>query len=237
VIRAYGILNETVSRDSYVYGVPYPGVYVLDAHGVVTAKYFEDNYAERVTASDILVRQFGASPAVGAAVEGPRVRVAPSCSARQAVGGQKVALVVDLDIRTGVHLYAPGVTGYKSVAWEMSREVARPTGAVTLPERLFTPVLWPASRTLHLRAIGERVPVYEKHVRLVREFTVPSDELLRLITDNTGTLVLTGTLHYQACDATNCYNPESVPLRFELQLLRHDMQRVPEPLRRPSPRP
>jgi len=28
-------------RDNPFYGVPFPGMYLIDEHGVVTAKYFE----------------------------------------------------------------------------------------------------------------------------------------------------------------------------------------------------
>jgi len=38
------------------YGVPYPGTFILDAKGVVVSRYFEDDYRERVSASDILLR-------------------------------------------------------------------------------------------------------------------------------------------------------------------------------------
>lgn len=231
-IRAFGIFNQTVQRDSFVYGVPYPGTYVLDAHGVVRAKYFEDDYKERVTASDILVREFGAMPAAtpnsttSAKVEGKHLRLTESASARLAVGGQKIALVLNIEMQPGIHVYAPGVEGYKPVVWEML------PGAAGLPARLFTPVAWPPSKMLHLKAIGETVPVYEKKLRLVREFTVPSNELLRTATSHDGRIALEGIWRYQACDATTCYNPEAIPVHFEVQVLKHDTERVPEELRR-----
>lgn len=230
-IRAFGILNETVQHGSSVYGVPNPGTYVIDAKGVIAAKYFEAEYAERVTASDILVRRFGALPAaldVPATnrVEGQHLRVTASTSARYTIGGQKIALVLTLEMKPGIHVYAPGVQGYKPVEWEMS------PGAAGLPERLFTPVTWPPSKMLRLKAIDETVPVYEKRLRLVREFTVPSDQLLRTATSSEGRIALDGVLRYQACDMTTCYNQETLPVHFEVQVLRHDTERVPEELRR-----
>jgi len=36
VIRAYGVLNDRVGpEDAILYGIPYPGTYVTDEHGVV----------------------------------------------------------------------------------------------------------------------------------------------------------------------------------------------------------
>ena len=41
VIRAYGILNEQVRPgDSLLYGIPYPGTYVVDEDGIVLEKFF-----------------------------------------------------------------------------------------------------------------------------------------------------------------------------------------------------
>jgi alkyl hydroperoxide reductase subunit AhpC len=234
VIRDFGILNETVQKDSFVYGVPNPGTYVLDAKGVVIAKYFEEDYHERVTASDILVRQFGATPSTAGSapaanqVHGKHLIVTESTSARYTIGGQKIALILTVEMQSGIHVYAPGVQGYKPLVWEML------PGPAGLPERLFTPVTWPPSKTLHLKAIGETVPVYEKRLRLVREFTVPSDALLRTATSQDGRIALEGIFRYQACDSTTCYNPEALPVHFEVQVLRHDAERVPEELRRKS---
>jgi len=245
VIRAFGILNENAPQDSFVYGVPNPGTYVLDAAGVVTAKYFEEDYHERFTASDILVRQFGANPAPEPGVRETRhLRLTAASSATMARGGQKIALVLNIELKPGMHVYAPGVRGYQPVVWEMltaeseasaagkaAGEAGRP-GEARLPGRLFTEVAWPAPKMLHLKAIGETVPVYEKKLRLVREVTVPGDKRLREVTSPSGVLTLEGAFRYQACDAKTCYNPVALPLVFSIQILKHDTERVPAELRR-----
>src|SRR5271168_2406417 len=56
IIRAFDILNETVPKDTPTYGIPYPGTYILDTQGRVAGKYFEDDFRERTSASDILFR-------------------------------------------------------------------------------------------------------------------------------------------------------------------------------------
>ena len=206
VIRSFGIFNETIPATSSAHGVPHPGIYILDPAGKVTAKYFEDNYAERVTASDILVRQFGALPAPTAAAETQRLRVTPSVSGRTAVGGQKLALVLDIEIKRGLHITA-------LARWDMQQK------------HLFTDPIWPPSKTLHIKSLNEDMAVYEKRVKLIREVTIPSDESLRTATNAQGIMTLEGVFKYQACDAKTCYPPESVPLKFEIQILRHDIQR------------
>ena len=52
-IDAWGVRNPEV-RGGRIDGVPYPGTFVLDAHGVVRAKLFHEGYKERHSAREIL---------------------------------------------------------------------------------------------------------------------------------------------------------------------------------------
>lgn len=83
VIRRYGILNETVARENSTYGIPYPGTYVLDRRGVVTAKYFEDDFRVRDTSESILLRQFGIQPPEQKAVDGIHATLRALASAEE----------------------------------------------------------------------------------------------------------------------------------------------------------
>jgi len=55
-ITNYGILNTTEASTSRIRGIPFPGTFILDRRGVVTARFFEQNYQERDTAASILTR-------------------------------------------------------------------------------------------------------------------------------------------------------------------------------------
>src|SRR5262245_47037501 len=59
VIRSFGILNTAAKPGALDDGVPYPGIFIVDASGKVTAKYFEEKYQERFTPATILSKQFG----------------------------------------------------------------------------------------------------------------------------------------------------------------------------------
>ena len=59
VIRAFGILNESVKPESPQYGIPYPGTYLVDTQGKVVAKYFEQDMRERISAGAILAGRLG----------------------------------------------------------------------------------------------------------------------------------------------------------------------------------
>jgi hypothetical protein len=47
MIRAFDILNDNFPKDNQWYGVPFPGMYIIDERGIVKAKYFEDDHRER----------------------------------------------------------------------------------------------------------------------------------------------------------------------------------------------
>jgi peroxiredoxin len=53
-VRALGILNTEYQPGDSAYGIPYPGVFVLDGDGVIRAKIFVEPYAIRVDAAGVL---------------------------------------------------------------------------------------------------------------------------------------------------------------------------------------
>ncbi len=122
MIRAYGLLNETVAKDTPQYGIPYPGTFILDRAGVVTQKYFEKDFRQRYTASEILVRQYGgAAGAAGRSIETKHLQLTTSASLSTVHWGQRLALVADIELKPGMHVYAPGVQGYIPIAFQSDR--------------------------------------------------------------------------------------------------------------------
>ena len=225
VIRELGILNETLPKGSPFFGVPYPGTFVLDAHGVITAKYFEDDYRERYTSADILTRQFGVAPqAANSEVQGKQLKLVATASNQIVAAGQRVSLALDLELNPNMHVYAPGVEGYIPIEWKMNE-----SDPVTAHE-----VSYPPSEKLHLAAIDETVPVYRGHFRLTREITVGEDAKVRAALDAAGKFTVEGTLRYQACDDRVCYIPQVLPVKWTLQYAEFDRQRVPVELRKKS---
>lgn len=220
IIREYGILNETVEKsNTQIYGIPYPGTYVLDSNGVVIAKYFEDDYKERDTVSSILVRQFGISP------QGPRttqqskqLSLSSSASTATAATGAHVALVLEIDLKPKMHVYAPGVEHYIAIDWQMEQADAAKA----------QPATWPKPEVLRLDAINETVPVYRDHFRAVRDIVFGPDAKLKALANEKGEITVKGTLRYQACDDRMCYIPASVPLQWTFIYQPMDRQRAPK---------
>lgn len=223
VIRELGILNETVPKDNAFFGIPYPGSFVLDARGVITAKYFEDDYRERYTSADILTHQFGAEPGASKSeVEGRQLKLTATASNSIVAAGQRVSLALDIELRPNMHVYAPGVEGYIPIEWTMKQSDAS----------MAHDVAYPASVKLHLAAIDETVPVYRDHFRLKRDITIAQDAKVRPLLDSSGKFTIEGTLRYQACDDRVCYIPQELPIKWTFQYAEFDRQRVPAELRR-----
>lgn len=71
VIRRLGMLNTQIAEQQAYYGfavterhrgLPHPGTFVLDEHGVVTDKHFDQSYRDRPS-GDFLLSQTGAGSA------------------------------------------------------------------------------------------------------------------------------------------------------------------------------
>jgi hypothetical protein len=225
-IRAYGILNETVPANSAQYGIPHPGTFILNPRGEVVSKYFEEDYRERYTASDILVRQFGeAAGAAKTVVETRQLRLSTSASLAAVKTGQRIALTIDVDLKPKMHVYAPGVVGYIPIDWSIAES----------PAIKIFPAAYPASKNLHLRVINETVPVYQGRFQLERDIIIGPDAAVKPLLNDKGDLTIAGAFRYQACDDRTCYIPQTVPLSWTLRYEALDRQRAPVELQRKGP--
>ena len=224
IIRAFGILNESVPKDNFVYGVPHPGTYILDENGIVRAKYFEEDYRDRYTAGNILWRQFGPdSGGAQATAETPHLKLTLSASDSEARPGTRLTLALEVELKPRMHVYAPGVEGgYIPVAWNMAESKAWRAEEIA----------WPASQKLRLAAINETVPVYTGRLRLTRDVTIGQNRDLAPLLGANRILEVQGAFRYQACDDTKCYPPQTVPLRWSFHVNPLDSLRVPPELQR-----
>lgn len=220
--RAFDIVNGNIARDSPVYGIPFPGTYILDENGVVTEKFFEANHRERYTVSNILIKHFhDPAGALKTSVETNHLTLTYSASDAVVRPGSLLALSLEVDLKPRMHVYAPGVEGgYKPVEWAIPKtdvSLAMPAG-------------YPQPETLHLPAIGETVPVYHGRFSVVRDLSIGPGKALEPFIEE-GQLKVIGTFRYQACDDKMCYPPETVPLEWTFRAEQHDLLRAPEEVR------
>ncbi len=223
VIRAFGILNDEIPKDHEWYGVPHPGMYVINATGIVEAKFFEESVVERYTAASALHHIDAMDGVVSNRAETEHLRITLTASDYQVRPGNRVTLKLNVALGDGLHVYAPGVTGgYKPVEWRIIRSPAWKAHEAEFPE----------SKTLHLPVIDETVPVFDGNFVIKRDITMGQLQDLAKVVNKQGIITVKGAFRYQACDDKECYRPREVELEWQVQALLHNPERAPEELRR-----
>lgn len=239
VIESYGILNTLAERalrpdaddpdlkaatDTYVavggafpeaVGTPYPGTFMLDGDGVVIARFFEDSYRERNTTANVML-QLGIGLDALTAIEGSTAELVfvAYASNTSVFAGSRLAIAVDVEPGTDMHVYAPGAEkmGYRAIRLNLHKNAGF----------RFEPVEYPPSRIYHFEPLDEHVPVYEEPFRLLQEVVVSATSEAQAALRKADALMLTGSLDYQACDDERCYLPASIPLSFRFEISDED---------------
>lgn len=234
-IKRYGILNTVVAdalgpnRDDpavkadvqkfisvvnpspNMQGIPFPGTFIVNRQGRVTSRSFEDFYIERTTVSNVLQKlgvQGGVVAGAKLATEHLDLTTYPSDAA--VAPGNRFSVVLMITPKRGMHVYAPGASGYRVVSVQIAEQ----------PFVRAVPLTYPDSEIYHFKPLNERTPVYQKPFTLVQEIVLEGDPKAQAAFRDKGALTITGTLEYQACDDKFCYNPVSLPLSWTLDLRR-----------------
>ena len=128
--------------------------------------------------------------------------------------GTRFSIAVKVQPKPRMHVYAPGA---EKLRYRVTGLNLNPNPSVH-----YEPVAYPESEIYHFERLDEHVPVYQHAFMLLQEvFVLASNEAEAELAE-LDALTLTGTFNYQACDDELCYNPESVPLSFTLDLAEHD---------------
>src|SRR3990172_6952141 len=116
-------------------------------------------------------------------------------------------------------VYAPGAQGYRVTELKIQPS----------PDFALASSAYPNSKSLYLAAIKETVPVYEGSFRITQDVAFSfSPAFLGSLGAGGKTVEVQGEFRYQACDARICYLPESVPVKWQVQVMPLDRQRAPE---------
>ncbi len=206
-IDAWGLRNEA-SRGREA-GIPHPGTFVIDRSMTVVERAFEQAYQERSTAAGILARIGGAvAPAAPANITGGQLTAILGVSDPTAAPGQRVTLIIDITPKPKMHVYAPGQEGYIPLSVTLDPSV----------DFKSQPTKFPAPGTYFFAPLKETVKVFDKPTRITQDVTLGLSADLRRRATAKETLVITGSLNYQACDDKVCYRSETVPLAWSLTL-------------------
>ncbi|MGE0392087.1 MAG: redoxin domain-containing protein [Vicinamibacterales bacterium] len=215
-IKRFGILNTTVpAENKAMFGIPFPGTFLLDAKGVVTNRFFEPAYQERVTVGSVLARLGNRLDVPVTKVSSPQMNVTAYATDGVVAPGTNFSVVLDVEPGPKMHVYAPGVTGYKPIALTM-----QPTPGVQVKAAQY-----PKSEEYYFAPLKERVQVYQRPFRVVQDLAVDASTAGQAALKGVTTLILKGTLAYQACDDRVCYTPQTVPLTWTVELRALDRDR------------
>jgi hypothetical protein len=219
IIKQYAIFNTTVSADNPTYGIPFPGTFIVDAKGVVTSRFFESAYQERDTITSVLVKRGAKLDVAATKITAPHLTLTTYATDQDAAPGTHFSVVVDATPGSRVHVYAPGVTGYKPIALTID-----PQPALVVRDAQF-----PKSEDYFFKPLDEHVAVYQHPFRIVQDLEIdPSPQAAPALANRSG-ITITGTLTYQACDDKVCFTPQSVPLSWTIALKPLDRERVKTP--------
>ncbi len=216
VIRELGLFNENVFEHHAAYGVPkrdqcwgvpYPGVFLLDEQGYVLQKRFQQSYRERETGVAVLERGFGLTSSVrGTPVhaQAQGIQVAARLDSPTYRSFQRLWLTVDLDIDAGLHVYGqPIPEGFIPLTVEVTPGEGLIVGA---PE-------FPPPTPHRLEGLDEEFYIYEGKVAVSLPLTFTHDA------DDT---LLQVAVRYQACsDELGCFMPQTVTLQVPVQVQDH----------------
>ena len=239
-IKRYGILNPvpeqlfgpngndpTVKADAQKYvsvvgasarmvGIAFPGTFMLDRQGRVTSRSFEDSSS---TTANLMVKLGqGKAPVSATKVSTSHLDVTTYPSDESVAPGNRFSLVLEVEPRPRMHVYAPGAKDYRVISLNVTAQ----------PFVRLLPVAYPSSEIYFFAPLNERVPVYQKPFTLVREVILEGQPEAQAAFRGQETLAISGTLEYQACDDKICFNPVSLPLSWRVTL-RPIVRGVPRP--------
>ena len=118
MIERFGVLNTNAT--GFTTGMSYPGYVYVSPDGHVQETFFEEDHHTRYTGNSALTKMF---PELATAavkdVPVPHLQLKLARTDEIVSPGNRVTLIAELSLPKDVHVYAPGVQGYKPVALEL----------------------------------------------------------------------------------------------------------------------
>ena len=221
VIKQIGILNTLIEDDRetripgarYFYGLPFPGVYVLDEEGRVVEKFFSRSFATRSSAGNILNAALGGilMPEEGPAVEfvNEQIEFTAFLADAELMLEYESTLYVRFQVAEGLHIYAePLPRGF--IATTVSVEE---NPGLTIGEPVYPP-----TQLMKFEALDVELPVYGGVVDVGIPITA-NDTLSGLFqADKPESVSVAIDVRYQVCSDTFCYLPKTERLDMLIPL-------------------
>jgi AhpC/TSA family/Disulphide bond corrector protein DsbC len=218
-IRAFGIFNTNIPPDhKMMYGIPWPGEYLLAPDGTVRDKLFLRNYEHRASATQIVLRQ--TVPATrdsnSVVVTTEPLEATITLSTDRCFPAQELGVALRIKLKPGWHVYGkPLPANYQAM------ELVFDSSLVDSLSLNFPPVT-----QMHLPVLGETLPVYTGEIEAFGKVGIrwsppmPAKFLLALgEIIQPGSHKLGGTLRFQACSDAICEAPQEVCFELPFTIL------------------
>jgi hypothetical protein len=203
VIRCFGIFNSNIAPDLRAYGVPHPVEYLVAPDGIVVRKYFVANYQHRVTASSVVLQEFGDLGQGGAVttLQSGALTVEVRLSCAKAFAGQEIGYSARFKLEPGWNVYGkPLLDAYTATSITFDD-----------PKIIRQSLVFPQAHPMESTALGETLPAYSDSFQalgsLLLEFPIDAGEA-----------VLSGELRFQQCSDTVCDPPQTIPSEVPLTI-------------------
>jgi hypothetical protein len=201
VIRAYGILNNNIPKSLPLYGIPFPGQYLIGPDGVVRDKQFLDDFRERPTASEVLLKDFGVAGGQKVIIRADEVEAAVQFSAVKAFAGQELGVAVDFSVKPPWHVYGePLPQNYTPTSVRFDdASVSRQS------------LTFPKPQPVKIASLGEVLPVYNGNFRAAGALVLKGKL-------KPGDHQLSGKLSFQECNNELCKLPRSIDFALPITI-------------------
>jgi hypothetical protein len=214
VIRAFGILNTNIPDDHpMLYGIPFPGDYLITPDGIVRDKVFLPSYEHRPSATQLAMRHGDNARTNSVEIKTDVLSATVSLSADKCFPGQELGIALEVVLEPGWHIYGePLPKSYQPTVLEFEGPLI---GHYSLE--------MPAAKAMLLEALGETLPVFEGEIRARGKLgikwspPIPAKFLQSLGQPiEPGLHHIGGSLRFQGCSDRVCEAPQSV--KFQLPL-------------------
>jgi hypothetical protein len=142
--------------------------------------------------------------------ETPHLTIATSASGSRVAPGGKLSLFIDVTPKPKMHVYAPEQKDYIPIRVTLAADddaFRAHAPKFPKPEKYF------------FAPLKETQLVFSKPFRIVQDVTIASTPALRdRARAEGGSVTISGTLRYQACDDAICYVPKELPVSWTVGL-------------------
>lgn len=214
VIRAFGILNTNIpDNHPMLYGIPFPGDYLIGPDGIVRYKVFLPSYEHRPSATQIAIRHGTHACSNSVQIKTGVLEAMVGLSTDRCFPGQELGVTLQVNVEPGWHIYGkPLPDNYQAMTLTFEGPLI---GEYSLK--------MPAAKPLLLKALGETLPVYDGNIRAQGRLGIKwSPPIPAKFLESLGAPIepglhhIEGAFRFQACSDRVCEAPQTI--RFQLPL-------------------